>query len=773
MPFFVEEEPDRVAVTREVADLLAAVFNGLVARGEERGRAQRFVLQCIVAMFAQSGLFTELVDECRTGKKSTYDRLGSLFRQRGDPCFSGGLFSRVAPVELNSDELTLLARACAQDWSKVEPSIFGTLFQRSMGEPRRHALGAHFTSEAEIHKVVTPTIVRPWRERFAAARSVEELLQAGRALRAFRVLDPACGNGNFLYVAYRELKRLEAELNARMDQEYGMPAGRMTVGVHQLHGIDRDRFAVELAKVALRIAKEALGDLVDRDNLDDNIRWDDALFCAWPRVDVIIGNPPYQSKNKAQAQYGRAYMNKVRKAYPEVPGQADYCVYWFRRAHDELPEGGRAGLVGTNTIRENKSRIGGLDYIVANGGTITEAVSTQVWPGDAVVHVSIVNWTKGEADGMKTLHVQRGDHVDAAWDKIALPFINAALSPHVDVTAAEDLATNLRPKTTFQGQTPGHTQGFVIARPLAEQWIAADAANAEVLFKYLVGDDLLDNPSSSSDRMLLDFGDRDVLSASRREEPFEHVKRLVLEARSDAVEREARRNAEARADDPKARVNRHHASFLKRWWRLSFRRDDMLEALAKLNRYIACSRVTRRPIFELVAADIRPGDALQVFALEDDYSFGILQSDLHWQWFKERCSGLKIDPRYTSASVYSTYPWPQAPTLAQARAVAAAGKELRALRRATLKTQGIGLRALYRLLERKDPHPLKEAHRKLDDAVRAAYAMKARDEPLAFLLGLNRALAIRQAKGQSVVGPGMPPGVDARSSLISKDCVSF
>src|SRR5208282_3679472 len=99
--------------------------------------------------------------------------------------------------------------------------------------------------------------------------------------------------------------------------------------------------------------------------------------------------PPYQSKNKAQHDLGRAYMNKVRKAYRKVPGQADYCVYWFRRAHDELPEGGRAGFVGTNTIRQNKSRVGGLDYIVEHGGTITEAVSTQVWPGGAVLHVSI------------------------------------------------------------------------------------------------------------------------------------------------------------------------------------------------------------------------------------------------------------------------------------------------------------------------------------------------------------------------------------------------
>jgi type II restriction/modification system DNA methylase subunit YeeA len=133
------------------------------------------------------------------------------------------------------------------------------------------------------------------------------------------------------------------------------------------------------------------------------------LFCKWPAADVIVGNPPYQSKNKMQQEFGPAYVNRVRTRYPDVPGHADYCVYWFRRAHDELAAGGRAGLVGTNTIRQNYSREGGLDYIVGNGGTITEAVSTQAWSGDADVHVSIVNWIKGSGErSQKAVPPKRG-----------------------------------------------------------------------------------------------------------------------------------------------------------------------------------------------------------------------------------------------------------------------------------------------------------------------------------------------------------------------------
>jgi hypothetical protein len=729
---------------------LASLLDALIDRGEDRPRALGFVLRHAVAMLGWDKL---------PGAGGTPAARG---QDAGAPC----ALSRVEHVELTPREQQILARAREQDWSRVEPTILGALFQRGMGATTRHALGAHFTREAEIDEVIGPTIERPWRERIGRARTAAELGDLHRAMLSFRVLDPACGSGDFLYFAHRALKRLEAEIFARLHDGGGEPPAR-TVGVQQLHGIDRDPLAVELCRVTLVLAQRRV------ERLDDNIRCDDALFCAWPRADAIVGNPPFQSKNKAQKELGRAYMNRVHEAYPEVPGHADYCVYWFRRAHDELPEGGRAGLVGTDTIRQNASRVGGLGYIVENGGTITEAVSTQVWPGEAVLRVSIVNWIKGEASGKKTLREQKGDRVDSPWEEHELSTINAALSPRVDLTMAADIAVNLAPKTTFQGQTPGHTGGFVVPRELSRRWIAADPTNAAVLFKYLIGDDLLDDPGSASDRVLLDFGDVDVVAASRHAEPFEHVKRIVLRAREEAAREEAARNAEALSADPGARVNKHHANFLRRWWRLSFRREEMLEALGDLRRYVACSRVTRRPIFEFVSSDVRPGDALQVFALEDDYSFGVLQSDVHWRWFKERCSGLKIDPRYTSGSVYATFPWPQEPTAAQVRAVAAAGVDLRELRRSILQRDRIGLRALYRALDLPGAHPLRDMHERLDDAVRAAYGIIPGADPLAFLLDLNHALAAREAEGRRVIGPGLPSCVSDRSALVSKDCVRF
>jgi type II restriction/modification system DNA methylase subunit YeeA len=487
---------DRVAVTRTAADKVARVFNAMLKRGEDRDRAQRFILQCVVALFAQSidllphGLLAELLAECRKGG-SSYDLIGGLFRQmnsetpaRGGhfvdvPYFNGGLFAVVNPIELTGFERDLLADAASENWAKVKPPVFGTLFEGSMDAEERHAFGAHFTSEADIQKVVLPTIVRPWRERIAAARTARDLLALRRELLHYHVLDPACGSGNFLYIAYRELKRVEMDLLDKISTNFGMKyrgSVRETsvVSAGQFHGIDIKPFAVELAKVTLMLAKKlALDESEARiasgqahlpfdvaehalplDNLDANIRCDDALFCDWPQAQAIIGNPPYQSKNKMQQEYGPDYVQKVRARSPGVPGRADYCVYWFRRAHDELAPGGRAGLVGTNTIRQNYSREGGLDYIVGNGGTITEAVSTQVWSGEAAVHVSIVNWIKGECPGVKKLLFQRGDHQESPWEIVELEEINSALSVGFDVTKAERLQTNIMSRGCYTVATP-------------------------------------------------------------------------------------------------------------------------------------------------------------------------------------------------------------------------------------------------------------------------------------------------------------------------------
>lgn len=338
-----------VDVTRRAADQMATVFREIVDRGEDRERAQRFILQLLVAMVAEDtdllpeNMLTELLRECAETGASSYDLVGGLFRQMatkqnapggrftGVDYFNGGLFEVVEPVELKQAEAYRLCQSAVDDWSKVRPEIFGTLFQASMDKEERHAFGAHFTSEFDIRKVVGPTIVRPWRERIdAAGKNVGELRRVLADLRAFRVLDPACGSGNFLFIAYREMKRLERDILLRLREVSKREPLESAISLHQFYGIDIIPFAVELAKVTLMLAKQlevleaqkfAETDqlLIEEKplplaNLDKNIICADALFAEWPTADAIIGNPPYLGSKLMKPEYGIEYVEKLRKA---------------------------------------------------------------------------------------------------------------------------------------------------------------------------------------------------------------------------------------------------------------------------------------------------------------------------------------------------------------------------------------------------------------------------------------------------------------------------
>lgn len=808
---------DLEAVSREAADKVALLFNHLVERGIKREVAQRFVLQLVVAMFAEdidllpAATVYNIVDDCLKKGQSSYDLFGGLYHQMNNPSsaaggryrdvpyFNGGLFSVIEPIDLTQEELFLIGDkegACLQDWSKINPVIFGTLFQQCMDAEARHAYGAHFTSEADILRIVNPTIVRPWQERIDSVSTKKELKQVRNDLLRFKVLDPACGSGNFLYVAYRELVRLEVRLLARLKSEFSFKEFEKEfkttslISPRQFFGIDMDPFAVELAKVTLMLTKKLALDeaqeLLERDqlelplgeeealpleNLDNNVLCMDALFNDWPEADAIIGNPPFQSKNKIQQELGVAYLNRLRGEYPEIDGRADYCVYWLRRSHDELKEGQRAGLVGTNTIRQNYSRFGGLDYILSSGGEITEAVSTMKWSGEAVVHVSIVNWIKGEQSGLKRLYIQEDDNDSSkGWRYEDFSRIGSSLSFEIDVSSAQVISVNASKGGCYQGQTHGH-EGFLLSAEEAKKALQDNANNSEVLFPFLIARDLISAKDSLPTRYVIDFHPRNQLDARKYKLLFHRVQGMVLPDRQKAADEEEERNNKAIQQNPNARINRHHRNFLLSWWKLSYPREGMVSHIQNLSRYIVCGRVTKRPIFEFVNSSIRPNDALMVFPFEDDYSFGILQSFFHWVWFVNRCSTLKGDPRYTSNSVFDSFPWPQNPSLAAVKKVAQASIDLRLLRRQLMAQHNMSLRDLYRSVENPGTHPLKKVMMRLDSAVAEAYAIKGKVNLLEFLLKLNSQVVTQELSGGRVVGPGLPPCVNDPCQLISSDCL--
>jgi N-6 DNA Methylase len=762
-------------VTRKAADKLAECFNLMINGGVDKPLAQRFILQMLMALFAEDiGLLdryfvTGVLDECKS-KQDSYDLLGGLFaamntkggvkggRFKGVAYFNGGLFADPARVELDADQRTLLKEAAQFDWSKVRPEIFGTIFEHSLGKEARHATGAHYTSPVDIMKVVSPTIVEPWTELIDRADTLGRLKELLARIESFTVLDPACGSGNFLYVAYRELKRLEARIYERMAAEYKSVDPKQRpfgfVSARNFYGMDINPFAVDLAKVTMMLAhKLSIDELhinenaLPLDNLDENFRTGDSLVnpdgtrAPWLKADVIVGNPPFLGAKLLKPAYGVDYMNSVRAAYPEVPGMADFCVYWFRRAHDELkpctsadPVAGRAGLVGTQNVRNNASRIGGLDHIAATG-TIIDAVDNQPWSGEANVHVSIANWVKTQDERLlpkvrrlwfkvdspaKVPKRRHGSGPTSKYFELDIRYVSritSSLSDKVDVSAAVRLSINAQ-VVVQQGITPGHA-GFVLSDAERLTMTVASDKNNEVIHPYMIGDDILGIGRPS--RWLLDFEDRTVLQAQAYKEPFSHVKAVVLPDRLSNTEK---------GKDEAGNLRSHHKAFLAKWWQLSYSRPELVQTLRKMPRYLACSRVTKRPLFAFISSSVLPGDALQAFALADDYSFGILQASPHAAWFIAKCSKLTERLRYTPESVFDTFPWPQAATHAHIVEVAAASRALRQLRTQAIEGAEGGLRALYRTIDLPGKNPLKDAHASLDAAVLAAYGFSARKDIL-------------------------------------------
>lgn len=806
-------------VTRQAADKLAACFNSMIKRGIDRPMAQKFILQMLMGLFAEDiGLLekyfvTRLLEDCKS-PRDTYDLLGGLFsamntkggthggRYMGVPYFNGGLFAEAAKVELVAEERRLLKEAAKFDWSKVRPEIFGTLFEHSLEKSDRHAYGAHFTSPADIMKIVGPTIVEPWRREIESATSLKDLKGLLNRIERFTVLDPACGSGNFLYVAYRELKRLEASIYERMALLFPKsvdpnqrPFGFVTA--RNFFGQDINPFAVDIAKVTMMLAhKLSIDELhineeaLPLDNLDSNFKACDALItstgepASWPKTDVIVGNPPFLGAKLLKPKLGVDYVRTVRQAYPQVPGMADFCVYWFRKAHDTLepctsadPLAGRAGLVGTQNVRNNASRIGGLEHIVQTG-TLIEAVDNQPWSGEANVHVSIANWVKSQdpsvlpskrrlwfkahAANVMSSRAKRGAGPASKrfeLDMREVRFISSSLSDLVDVSGANSLICNTKIQRVYQGLTPGHS-GFVLDGAEAMKLVTADPASRAVIHPFIGGEEVL--TSGAPERFIIDFGQRSILACQAFPAALKHVQALVLPARVAAAEK---------GKDAAGVVRSHHKQFLERWWQLSWGRAELASALEGMTRYLACSRVAKRPIFVFISSRVRPGDSMQVFVLEDDYSFGILQASPHLEWFVAKSSKLTERLRYTPESVFDTLPWPQNPTSKQIEDVSNAGRALRQVRDDALKGLHGGLRVLYRTLDLPGKNPLRTAHAELDTAVMAAYGFSQKKGLLQQLLELNQAVEATILKGAHAQGPGIPVGYVPVSKLMSDDCL--
>ncbi len=487
------EDPDalrpgqsREAVTEEAARKFARLADGLRERGVDPEEAAHFLNRLLFCLFAEDvgllpkGLFGEVLRATRRDPVLFERYVGELFGAmmgggnfllKPIRRFNGGLFDDARIVPLTVGEIGLVEEASRLDWSSVEPAIFGTLFERSLDPSQRARLGAHYTSREDILAVVEPVLMAPlrreWEEvrRKAGAEGEKAASSTGRAaanalkraeglLRAFagklrgvRVLDPACGSGNFLYVALGELLDLEKEVSV-FAGKVGAGGFFPEVGPEQLHGIETSPYAHELAQVAIWIgylqwmtdngfgfpAEPILGpmtNIVEMDAIlaqdeDGNLREPD-----WPEADVVVGNPPFLGGNRIRAELGSEYVESLFELYKgRVPAFADLVCYWLERTRAYIETGKiqRAGLLATNSIRGGQNRRV-LEHI-KESGDIFFAESDRPWIlNGAAVRVSMVGFDGGK-EQTKIL------------DGVPVEEIYADLTGTIDLSAARPLSEN-------------------------------------------------------------------------------------------------------------------------------------------------------------------------------------------------------------------------------------------------------------------------------------------------------------------------------------------
>lgn len=421
-------EPERLrpnrttrALTEQAAKLFASLADTLRARGHEPQQVAQFLDKLLFSFFAEDArllpkeLVTRVLENGAKDPARIDRQLKQLFASMskgGDfgadiiDWFNGGLFDSDSTLPLESEDIAALITVARLDWTEVEPSIFGTLFERGLDPSKRSQLGAHYTDPASIMRIVEPVVIAPLNTEWESVKikikhgmaaysaggkgskkGIEEA-QASyqgfmQSLSNFRVLDPACGSGNFLYLALYALKDIEhrAALEAEM---MGLPLGfaGFHTGPHNVIGIELNSYAAELARVTVWIgelqwmlrhgmspSKNPILKPLNHISCRDAVLNTDGSEAQWPKVNCIIGNPPFLGDKKMRSELGDDYTGALRKCYEgRVPGGADLVTYWFEKARAQIESGNcqRAGLVATNSIRQKRNR-SVLESILVSG----------------------------------------------------------------------------------------------------------------------------------------------------------------------------------------------------------------------------------------------------------------------------------------------------------------------------------------------------------------------------------------------------------------------
>ncbi|MBX9914530.1 MAG: class I SAM-dependent DNA methyltransferase [Pseudomonadaceae bacterium] len=823
-------DPTRYAgkITRVIADQLAKLAKSLEESGHPAEQVASFLMRCLFTMFSEDvGLlpersFTDLLTNLKAKPESFCRQLRSLWQTMNTggfaPAldadvlrFNGGLFADAQVIELNAEQVNLLAAASRADWRYVEPAIFGTLLERALNPRERHKLGAHYTPRAYVERLVLPTIIEPlraeWADVQAAAltykqqrktkEAVAEIRKFHHQLCQTRVLDPACGSGNFLYVTLEHMKRLEGEVLEVLGsivKSGSFELEGLTVDPHQFLGLEINPRAAKIAEMVLWIGylqwhfrtygkvnppEPVLRDFHNIEHRDALItydavelvtdesgkpvtRWDGIttktspvtgeqvpdeaaqveqyIYCnprkaEWPQADYIVGNPPFIGASTMRRALGDGYVDAVRSTWTEVPESADFVMHWWHIAAETVRAGQaqRFGFITTNSIKQTFNR------------RVIEPQLAAKNPLSLAFAIPDHPWVDAADGASVRIAMTVGATTSTEGRLLSVMDEREADQDEVDVLLLERQGTLFADLNI--GANVAGSKGLQANAQLSNRGVCLFGAG----FIVTPGEAQSIGYGSTPDleRHIRHYRNgRDLAQTPRGVMVIDLFGLSVDEVRDryPAVYQWVLERVKPERDQNNRESRRNN------WWLFGETNPKIRHQLAGLSRYIATVETTKHRVVQFLDASILPDNMLVNIASDDAAMLGVLSSRVHVVWALAAGGRLGVgnDPRYNKTRCFETFAFPDATTEQKAKIRALAERLDAHRKRQQAQHSELTMTGMYNVLEKQRAGEtltakeqvinslglvslLRELHDDLDRAVFAAYGW---DDLAAQLVGL-------------------------------------
>lgn len=775
-------------VTRDIAAHLAELGKSFEGQGHDSETVARFLMRCLFSMFAEDveliprNSFTDLLHKLRGHPEHAAPSLKGLWETMNTGGFSqvlmqdlkrfnGGLFKDSDALPLNGLQLGLLIEAAEADWKQVEPAIFGTLLERALDKRQRHKLGAHYTPRSYVQRLVTPTIMDPLRADWKDVQTAVQRLMADgketearaavhdfhRKLCEVRVFDPACGSGNFLYVAMEMMKRLEGEVTALLEElgedQAALGLSGHTVDPHQFLGIELNPWAAAVAELVLWIgylqwhfrthgkaspSEPVLRDFRNIENRDAVLEWEDRAPrldetgnpvtrwdgvttmrhpvtgeevpdpdariqvydyikpkpANWPEATFIVGNPPFIGASRLRDSLGDGYVEALWQAYPKMPQSADLVMFWWDKA--ALAARGYDANKGKGTRRF---------------GLITTNSLRQTF------NRRVLEPHLNDQKKLLSLLFAIPDHpwVDTQY--------GAAVRIAMTVGAAGNRAGQLLTIATEskeRAEADGRQVTFdhQIGKVFANLQIGADVMGCTPLLANkgiahmgmkLHGAGFIVTRDQALD---LAEGNEGVIGNIIR--PYMNGRDLAQSSRGlYSIDLYPLTEKDVRVSYPKIyqhvkdtvkpeRDQNREPWRKKHWWWYGRTHEDLRNATQAIKNVIATTRTAKHRLFSRLPANLIAESKIVVISLEDWWQLAVLSSRMHEQFALAAGGwlGAGNDPTYNHSDCFNKFPFP-APTEVQHEKLRVLGEELDAHRkRQQAAHPKLTLTQMYNVLEK-------------------------------------------------------------------------